>query len=90
MPRPTRTLNDFIGLFNERPELFPKTDPHGGFFTEAELAKRWRLQESTIQAWRLSCNKKLAPYFNLGTGAKAVPLYPKMFVFFMEQERMVR
>lgn len=90
MPRPTRTLNDFIGLFNERPELFPKSDPHGGFYDEAELAERWGYQESTIQQWRLDCNKKLPPYLNLGSGAKAVPRYPKMFVWFLEQERMVR
>ena len=90
MPRPTRTLNDFIGLFNERPELFKKEDPFGGFYTEAELAKRWRLQESTIQQWRLDCNRKLPIWLNLGTGAKAVALYPKMMVWFIEEQRMVR
>ena len=90
MPNPTRTLADFTEQFLAHPELFPREDPHVGFYTEDELAERWRKQPSTIQQWRLDCNRKLPPYLELGAGKKSVPLYPKMFVWFIEQERMIR
>lgn len=89
-PEPTRTLADFKEARKKHPELFETEDPFGGFYTEEELAKRWRKQRSTIRDWRLEYNRKLPPYVNMGTAHKGTPLYPKIYVWKMEMENLNR